>query len=227
MGKSVKIYQIYYDEKSRSNCLEGFEPYYNETLTPFFENDVIMKLIAEEKHKGYDYFGVFSHSFQHKIHIWPDSILDAMAGSDYDVYTFFSLMSTNNIFLKGDNWHDNFSLACKKILNKIGFRSDIASLEYKTRCIVYQNHFITRPGIYQDYVETVLSPAVEVMENDEEVRELIWKDARYHKSQKPETRERLLKHLGVDYYPYHPFICERFFSFYLDLNPAITFKHLV
>jgi hypothetical protein len=215
LGKSVKIYQIYYDEKSKKNCLEGFEPYF------------ILKLFNTGKHRNSDYFGVFSHSFQHKIHIWPQSIYDAMEVNDYDVYSFFSLMSTNNIFLKGDNWHENFSTVCQKILNKIGFSGDIAHPDYTTRCIVYQNHFIARSEIYQDYVDTILRPAIEVMNTDEEIKEIIWKDARYHKSNKQEVRDRLKEEIGVEYYPYHPFVCERLFSFYLDLNPHITFKHLV
>lgn len=220
-----KIYQIYYDEQTKKNCLEGFEPYYNEKCSEFFENDVILKLVTEGKHKGSEYFGIFSHSFQHKIHIWPEIIFRMINEDEKDVYSFFANMNTNNIFLKGDQWHDNFSFVCKKILEKIGYRVDIADPNYKTRCIVYQNHFVAKAEIYEDYVKTVLGPAIEIMNTDEEVRAILWKDAKYHKASK--MKNRLKEQIGIDYYPYHPFVCERLFSFYMDMNPQITFKHLI
>jgi hypothetical protein len=227
LAKSVNIYQIYYDEASYKNCLDGFIPFYNDRCSPFFENEVIERLIDYGKHKESDYFGVFSHSFQHKIHIWPKNIFEAINQSEYDVYSFFAGMKTNNIFLKGDAWHENFSLVCKKILEKMGYRQDIADHEYKTRCIVYQNHFVAKAKVYEDYVNKVLRPALHIMSTDEEIKEIIWKDAKYHKSKKSEVRERLMEQIGVDYYPYHPFVCERLFSFYMDLNPQLTFKQII
>lgn len=227
MEKSVKIYQIYFDESSYKNCLEGFTPWYNDRCSPFFENDVIELLIEYRKHKEADYFGVFSHNFQHKIHIWPKDIFKAINENDYDVYSFFAGMKTNNIFLKGDAWHENFSTVCKTILRKLGYNQDVADPGYKTRCIVYQNHFIARSDVYEGYVNTLLRPAMELMEYDNEIRDIIWKDAKYTKGNKPEVKARLKEQIGVDYYPYHPFVCERLFSFYMDLSPQLTFKQLI
>ena len=62
------------------------------------------------------------------------------------------------------------------------------------------------------------------MDNAEgKLRELLWTDSGYTKKNKlgPYLKEQI----GVSYYPYHTFICERFWTMFLNMHPEITVTH--
>ena len=61
----LRIFQIWFDEESRKNCFEhpAVTPYENPTLTPYFENRVILDLRPYTA----DYVGVWSHKAGTKI----------------------------------------------------------------------------------------------------------------------------------------------------------------
>jgi hypothetical protein len=222
-----KIIQIYYDDASKEACYPETEHYHNEVCTPFFENDLIIKFINEGRHKGFEYFGVFSGHFKNKmIHsregrkLTPDYIIEKL---DTDIVSFFAYHKNKNVVNKAEVFHPGFKRALNNILNRIGFDVD---LEENTRFTVYQNHFIARSHIYEQYVKELLEPAVNEMrnENNKELQNIIWQDSNYHK--KTTMPEKLKKELGVPYYPYHTFICERLFSIFLNKYSLITCKHL-
>lgn len=222
-----KVYQIYYDEQSRAACYPEFEPIDNKDCTPFFENTIIAELIKQGRHIDHNYFGVFSGNFKHKIgsskdskKITPQLIYDNL---DCDVVSFFRSHRNKNVVTKADVFHPGFKRALQNILSAIGFHVD---LEKDTRFTVYQNHFISKSEIYEQYVNELLIPAMREMDNkaNKELHNIIWQDSNYHK--KKNMPEKLKKEMGVPYYPYHTFICERLFSVFLNKYPEITCKHL-
>jgi hypothetical protein len=115
------------------------------------------------------------------------------------------------VLASAEVWHPGFKVLLGKICEKIGHKA-----YGEVKIPVYQNAFIAKTEIYQDYVKNFLSPAMEVMEKDEEIRTLCYQDSRYYilRENKP-FRERVKQFLGLDYCPLHPFVCERFFSVYL------------
>jgi hypothetical protein len=225
---TCKIIQIYYDDKSKASCYPEFEHFHNEKCTPYFENKVIIDLVNSGRHKEGKYFGVFSGNFRHKImyskdmqRITPQCIYSKIGNSD--VISFFRHHRNKNIVTKAEMFHPGFKRALKNIFERIGFE---INLEENTRFIVYQNHFIAKSEIYEDYVNSLLEPVVKEMENKEnkELQNIIWQDSNYHK--KYTMSEKLKRELGVNYYPYHTFLCERLFSIYLNKNKHITCEHL-
>jgi hypothetical protein len=222
---TCKIIQIYYDEKSKEACYPEFEHYHNEVCTPFFENDVIIKLINEGRHKGSEYFGVFSGHFKNKI-IPRDRVITPKyieENLDTDVVSFFRKHKNKNVVDKAEIFHPGFKRALQNILKVIRFDVD---LDENTRFTVYQNHFVARSDIYEQYVKELLEPAVNEMRNEsnKELQNIIWQDSNYHK--RNTMSDKLKKELGVPYYPYHTFICERLFSLFLNKYSLITCKHL-
>lgn len=222
-----KVYQIYYDEGSKEACFPEFEHYENKVCSPFFENSIIVELIKQGRHIESEYFGVFSGNFKNKIihsrdgkKITPQLINESL---DTDVLSFFRHHKNKNVVNKAEVFHPGFKRALKNILNAIGFTVD---LEKDTRFTVYQNHFIAKSSIYEQYVKELLGPAIIEMSNkaNKELQNIIWQDSGYHK--KKTMPDKLKKELGVPYYPYHTFICERLFSVFLNKYPHITCKHL-
>jgi hypothetical protein len=221
----INIYQIYYDEASKNDCYPEYNLYYNPNCTPFFENSVILDLIDNQKHCDGDYFGVWSHKFRHKVDakqkFTPQIFERFVRNNKADVYSAHRYHSKHVPVRLAEKYHPNYSNILRKILNKIGYFVDF---DAQARFIIYSNHFIADRCVFFDYVETLLRPAMEVMSNDEEIKGLIWQNSRY------KGHGRLPDHLkpvfGVDFYPYHTFLCERLIMLYLNNNRDIKCLNL-
>src|SRR5688572_6871819 len=49
MAPSLEFYQVYYREQHKESLYDFAIPYYNGTLTPFFENAIIAELVPNAK----------------------------------------------------------------------------------------------------------------------------------------------------------------------------------
>lgn len=221
----INIYQIYYDEISKNNCYPEYNLYYNPHCTPFFENSVILELVGNEKHCDGDYFGVWSHKFREKVDprqkFTPKIFERFIKSHPADLYSAHKYHSAHVPVKLAEKYHPNFSYIMQLILDKISYRADFNE---KARFVIYSNHFIASPCVYQDYVDTLLRPAMEVMSNDEEVKSHVWKNARYRGH--GNLPDHLKPLFGVDFYPYHTFLCERLIMLYLNNNRDIKCMNL-
>lgn len=221
---TCRVLQVYFDEQSKSNCLDNVELIYNDKCTPYFENKIIVDNIDKNTE---DYFGVFSPHFKYKI--LPVAGMSRMSYEyiktqlDSDVISFFKHHRTKNMIKQAEEYHPRFTIGMELLLSAIGV--DL-NLNLDTRFIVYQNHFVAKKEVYNDYVENWLKPAIVAMEDKDnsELQNILWQDSNYHK--KKNMSDRLKRDLGVNYYPYHTFILERLFSLYLNKNKHITCRHL-
>lgn len=207
----LKILQIYFDEQSLKNCFNSsyVDKYYNEKLTPFFENSVILNEVPK---MNAEYIGVFSHSFKQKIvragTFSPEYLSTKLQG---DIISFFNHKNTNNVFALAESYHKGITQIFEAICEKINY--DPRYLKMRTRVIVYQNHFIARKEVYNHYIDEVLRPAMEAME-DKRLQQILWSDSKYYKKKK--LANYLNEKIGVPYYPYHTFVCERLMSLFLQ-----------
>lgn len=216
------VYQIYFDKSQEKNL--DYIPYYNQDCTLFFENSVIVDLINQKKHVGSGYFGVVSHKLRQKTETtktaWknipeirnnstkefnPEAFESILNKYKPDVMSF-QRHSPHDPISFSNKFHPNFSAYFKKVMNEIGYIW--TPKLYKN--VFYCNYFVAKEEIYEEYVKTMLIPAMEVMNNMPE----LMKNSNYpHK-----LPGNLKQKFGVNYYPYHTFICERMFSFYADFK---------
>jgi hypothetical protein len=61
---SIKLYQIYYNESQKETLNKNCIPYFNDKLTVYFENKIILDL--QDEICNCKYFGVVSHKFEQK-----------------------------------------------------------------------------------------------------------------------------------------------------------------
>lgn len=187
-------------------------PYKNQTLTPFFENSVIKELVPISKAEK---IAVCSWKLADKMrtNIPPyRKLTEELLESDFDVLSFTKNSPGHGMLTIADTWHPNFTDILSKILFRIGF-----SLPKEVEYPIYQNAFCARTEVYQQYVKEMLIPAMEVMENDEHIKKLCWTDSGYYRLRSvPEFAARVKQFLGVNYCPLHTFLCERFFSAWLE-----------
>jgi len=220
------IFQTYYDKETKD--MVEFEPYYNNNLTEFFENSVILDLIKQGKCEE-GYFGVFGPHIREKINFKQDGFLfnapnlyKVIKQYDCDVYSFCSRRKQENIVLQAERYHPGFVDMMNKILDSVGLK-----LPKKLSKIVLFNNLVAKQNFWHNYTKDLLIPAMNLLSNMPEA----YQDSGYSKISSvrrmtPEKTERFMAAFGKPHYPYHPFLCERLPSIYLELHPEYSFKQI-
>ncbi len=223
----IKLYQIYYSEATRAMCktphlIDGTN------AGKYLENSAIVRTL--DKFHEEDYIGILSPRFEEK-RVWRHSvntiegIYTAIENDGYsaDVYSFFGGFQTRNVWTKAEQWQPGILEIANRIFAEFEPTKGIDITELETP-IVYQNAFVARREVYADYVQTWLRSLITIMENNFEIAALLMQDAKYKDAKL--DKQKMIGTFGKPYYTFHPFVCERFFSTYLALNPEITLKHI-
>jgi len=223
MAEKVVLHQIYYHESQKGEVFDFAIPYFNPTLTPFFENSVIPGLVlASEAEKT----GVCSWNLRKKSVVFSippvREINQELINGDYDVLAFTKHGKGHQMLEAMEGWHKGSRETLRKICQAAG-------IPFKEpKYVFYQNAFIARTDIYQNYVKNALVPAMYVMDNDPDIKELCWQDSGYYKLT-GKTKDDLFaqqveKYLGVTYCPMHTFLLERLFPVWLNTQKNINFQ---
>ncbi len=232
---SYRAYQIAFDETSKANVDKDFAwTYFQKEVTPFFENEVMLKLINAGANKQADYFAVLSHKFfsdtinKELKPITKQEIENSLG--DTDVVSFFGYQTNSQLFLHAEKVHKGIAECFQELFRLLGLKYN--PLE-PIRFVVYRNCFFARSEVYERYVKEMLQPCIELMSDKKNhvLWQAIWKDSRYpyqdNRFQKHVgLRDKFVHDMGVPYYPFHTFILERMFSYWLNLNKEITCKHI-
>lgn len=220
----MKVYQIYYNEETKAQLEPEYIPYFNNPTTVYFESKVMCDLIDKGEHKGVDYFGIVGNKLRRKISqskTWGRRIRNISKKNFspksfeqfvYDYRPHIASYSTNGrhaVFPWAEQFHGGICKATQAIVKKLGIR---AAYDKVTIQPIYFNYFVAKPDIYQDYVNKILRPAIDLMENDAEIKTLLEVDSNYG-----QVSAELEKQIGYNYYPLHPFICERLINLYLNM----------
>ncbi len=211
----AKLIQVYYLHEQRAHCYPFADLYCNEGLTIFFENELIKRFVSRETA---DKIGVCSWKLRDKFKFYigrPRELTEEVINTDYNVLSFTRNTERHRMLDAADRWHKGFRPAIEKIVQSIGQKCP-----GEVKVPIYQNAFMAKTEIYQDYVKNWLSPAMDVMLNDLEINKLVTVDSGYTNLAKKDAAdsERLQKLIGMPYYPLAPFLLERLFSIYVQNN---------
>ena len=228
MAKKLSIWQVYFDEATKATCKPEWNHYDNsEKLTEFFENSVIIDLLHRGVHDDADYFGVFSHDVDQGINFREDGLVFSPANLETvvdqyraDVFAFQKRRKNTNIVTQADRYHPGFVEMMKAALDYAGF-----DLPNQLDKIVLFNYMVCTGEFWDHYAEELLKPVMQFLEYHSPA----YSDSGYAligRPMTPEKAERFTKAFGRPYYPYHPFICERLASVFLQYHPQYTFKHI-
>lgn len=214
MAETLNFVQILWKDEQLPQLYPFATPYFNDTLSPFFENSIIAHLVPRTEA---DRIAVCSWNLRYKskrFSVPPVSeITFEKLMSDYDVYAFTRNSSAHQM-LAALKYHHNGLELFRSICAAIGL-----SCPSEVERPIYQNAFCARTEIYREYVHKALAPAMEVMEQDPKIREGCWADSKYYslKDITPQNdfAQRVKRFLGVDYCPMHTFLLERLFSVFI------------
>lgn len=205
------IHQIYFKDEQRGILEPQFTPYNNEgKLTKYYENSVISELVKLPSDPE-EYFGVLSWNLRNKVERMKNYPYP-FKNISVESYSFNWLLEQiekgeDVIFLMEHELHDpvvaaarihpNFLYHWFKVLDALNLELTVARDHFRWEKSIYCNFFIAKHKIYKRYVDELLDPAMKIMDTMPELNE----DAKYP--------------LGPGY-TYHPFICERLFSYWYN-----------
>lgn len=221
----LKVYQIHYDKAHLLNLEREYTPYYNSDCTVFFENTVIAKLINEGEHKDSEYFAVISHKLREKIgtvmkEAWaslpnianhsikeftPQLFENELQKQKPDVMSFQRHIPHDPVSF-ANKFHPGFSNHFKEIMLAIGY--DWQPTHIKN--VFYCNFFAAKSEVYERYVNEMLIPAMKVMLTMPQ----LYDNSRYPRPLPHHLQEKF----GIKHFPYHPFLCERMFSYFAHIH---------
>lgn len=209
----TNFYQIYYKESQLPELYPFSTPYFNEGLTPFFENSIISELVLKSQA---DKIAVCSWALKRKrtAVIPPKRELTAeVLEEDFDVMSFTKNSTGHDMLTALEEWHSGSTVVLKMIWSELGL-----TMPRKPKFPIYQNHFCATKEVYKAYVLEFLMPAMHLMEYDPEIKDLLYQNTNYTRTilNQPIDSERMMKYLGVPYVPLHPFLLERCFSLWID-----------
>jgi hypothetical protein len=225
MADSLDFIQIIYKEEQRLSCYPFAQIYFNETLTDYFENDVIARLVPT---LNADYISICSWRLKqkrndastpmvlnHDLELSKEKILK----NDFDVAILTPRRPGFRPLEMAANWHgkvwtDAFTVFANEFLRPMGIRLPDVSKEEDLKHTIHENHFIARKEIYQEYVRYALQPAINFMFDRPS---LFGNDSGYIlKKRDREEIKDYQKKSGRQDWPIAPFILERLFSIWIN-----------
>lgn len=220
MRPTLDFVQILYREEQREKCYPWSQKYFNNTLTDYFENDVIARIVPT---LNADYIAVCSWRLAQKR---GDSIMnlngdlslteEKILSNDFDIAVLTPRSPRHQALLNASRWHGEawdkaFYVFKNLFLPTVGLKCP-----NELSRAIYENHFIARKEIYHGYVTQCLRPAIEFMGT----RDIFRADSGYV-SKKRDTEEikNYQEKSGRQDWPIGVFILERLFSIYIEGKP--------
>lgn len=214
---TFKIYSIIYDTQQ----ITEYEKYFNKVKTIedksyLFEYNCIIDIIDNFKIDD-DYLGIFSHKFPFKTGLFKKKLYWLLENNpDFDIYGLCLQYNLRGKYLDfTEKVHPGFKELFYPLCKDLGL--EVKEPEY----VIYSNFVIMKTDIYRDYVNTIIKPAIYLLET--KYKDLAWKDANYTSGLKG---DELKQQTGLGFYTFHTFILERMFSIWLENNQNIKFKQI-
>ena len=217
--KTLDFYQIIFDESQRQKCYPFAKVYFNETLTNYFENDVIQRLVPNSQA---DLIGVCSWRLAQKrgdsttpMVLKGDLSLseEKILSHDFDIAVLTPRSNRHQPLSMASQWHgkawdDAFLVFKEDFLKPLGI-----NIKGELQKAVYENHFIAKRGIYHEYVSECLRPAIAFMDE----RGVFLADSGYvRKKRDPKEIKAYQEKSGRLDWPIGVFVLERLFSIWIN-----------
>lgn len=211
----LSVYQIYFEPEQKQFLSPLTIHYFNDKLSPFFENDVIIDLYNKGRIQEADYFGIVSWRIEQKNHLSLNLLNNI--NTDANIYGFKNAVIRHHVLPMGSQYHQHFGVLFNQLLINLGL--DFNALAPVVTAGFYQNAVIAHRDIYLDYVKNWLIPSMQFIQTctDQNFQKLLKSDPMYT-LYPPGRREKLEAHIGTPHYQYHTFILERLWSVYYQMN---------
>jgi hypothetical protein len=224
---TLEFFQIYYDDIQKEELYPFAQPFKNYGLTPFFENAVIADLVPA---CTADLVSVCSWRLKQKRNSSSSPIIlkgdtslteEKILNADFDVAILTPKSSSHQMLNMARNWHGSNWDKGFQGMKMFLFRELNTRVPEELKHPIYENHFIAKREIYQDYVNNFLIPMMTFMQDEIYVMGdksdfLLPSGYAKRKRANPEEVGRIKTLLGFEDWPLLPFLLERLFSIYIN-----------
>ena len=211
---TLDFIQICYDESQKEKLYDFATPYFNTTLTDYFENKIIADLVPNLQA---ELISICSWRLAQKrgdCYRLPDKGLskEKIIAADFDIAILTPRNPQHKPLLMAHEWHglawDNAFAELKKFLKTIGI-----NVPEELTTAIYENHFIAKRSIYQAYIKTALIPCIDFIRD----KEVFKQDAGYLTKKRDQKEVKAYQEKsGRKDWPIAPFILERLFSIFIE-----------
>jgi hypothetical protein len=161
MTASISIYQIFYDEETRSRIEPGYLPLDN-TANPrpdWYEFWSIRQFLRENPLQPDRWYGFFSPRFGDKTKLSPAEIFEfietiegyadvALFSPYWDQIAYFQ-----NPFEQGEYYHPGLMAAARRFIDIVGVKLDLDRLVSDTLTAVFSNYVVAKPAFWAAWLK--------------------------------------------------------------------------
>lgn len=147
---NIYIFQIYYDEDSKSKLQKGFIPLDNSpNLRPdWAEYWPIRNVLLNQSFNPRDYIGFLSSKFFEKTWCHSEYVLDTVFSAKHDVYSFSPYFDQIALYLssfeQGERYHPGINKAGNLFLQNLGMNFELENFVSDSSTCIYSNYFVAR-----------------------------------------------------------------------------------
>lgn len=155
--KEIKIFQIYYDEKTKSRIDPDFIPLDNaENARPdWCEYWPIRNFLLSHSFEDDTYLGFFSPRFFEKTGIAGKDVLEKIRHSDAEVISFSPFFDQGTIntnpFIQGEAHHPGLIKASQNVLSYLNVNLNLDSLICDQTTTIFSNYFVARYSFWKKW----------------------------------------------------------------------------
>jgi len=159
---NIKIYQIYYDQHSKSHLDSGYIPFDNtENPFPGLREYYVWKVLYEKFSDNMpEYWGAVSWKLYQKLNLKSNHIFDIInANPGFDIYFFNPFIDHESLFFnvweQGDFFHGNLSEVANEIFRCQGFSINVNSIPMTSDNTLFTNSFIANSKFWKGFMQFV------------------------------------------------------------------------
>ncbi len=154
----MKIFQIYYDDKTEKELDNSFIPFDNSNSneSDWFEYSAIREIFRTNEFDQDELVGIFSPKFFQKTGLRGTDVIKVAENSNADVISFSphfpQIALFINPFIQGDYHHNGLLDTTEKVFDTIGLKIDLKALVTDQTRTVYSNYFTAKYSFWVEYL---------------------------------------------------------------------------
>ena len=171
---TIKLYQIYYNEETKSKIDPLYIPLDNSNSPKpeWFEFYPIKCFLDQNELEDNTYYGFLSPRFYEKTGMAAEqliALIQEKSKEGIDVFIsslgFGSIAYYQNLFEQGENWHPGLKSLSQQAFNKMGLSIDLDSLVSSVHTSVYCNYLIGNKRYWQEW-KLIANKFYDLVEHD-------------------------------------------------------------
>lgn len=164
--KAIKIFQIYYDQKTRAQIDPAFIPLDNtDNIRPdWVEYWPIRRILSSQTFDDDDYLGFLSPKFSLKTGLSGVQVMDIVRQGDDEVISFSPFFDQGaihaNPFAQGEANHPGLLEVMRQVLEMLGVDIDPETIICDQTTTIFSNYFVARYSFWKKwfgYIERIIA----------------------------------------------------------------------